>query len=404
MNARLEPEFVEAASRALEAEELDAWLLYDLHGHNQVAAEILGMPEGTHRRHYVLLRPGADPLAVTHRIERQAWEAWPWERREYVGWEELESELRTALEGLDRVAMEISERDAVPAVDQVPAGVAGLVASFGVRVVSSAGLISRSYARWGDDGRRLHERAAAVLAKTARRAAERAARAAASESPMGEHELAAWIRERTAEEGLTGGGVIVGAGSNSALPHYTPPAEGSRTIEPGDVLLIDLWGKVAGEASAVFADQTWMSVLAAEPGDAVARAWKAVREARDGVVAFLEERASSGEPPSGADADRRAREVLEAHGFGDAILHRTGHAMDRVNHGFGPNLDSVETRDERRILPGVGFSVEPGLYFAGRWGLRSEINVHMTDDGPVVTTPDVQSIPWTFDTTGGAAP
>lgn len=397
MNARLDRKFVEAASEALEAEGLDGWLLYDLHGQNQVAAEILGLPEGTHRRHFVLLRPGVEPLAITHRIERQAWEDWPWERREYVGWEELETALRMAVEHLDWIAMEVSERDQVPAVDQVPAGVVELVESFGVRVVSSADLISRSYAPWGDEGRRLHERAGRVLAETARKAAQRAARAAGSGGPLTEHDLAVWIRERTAEEGVAGGDVIVGAGPASALPHYTPPAEGSRTIEPGDVLLIDLWGRVSGEPAAVFADQTWMSVLSDEPDAAFVRAWEAVRDARDGVVAFLEERAAAGDPPSGADADRKAREILQQRGYGDAILHRTGHGMDRVNHGFGPNLDSVETRDERRILPGVGFSVEPGLYFEDRWGIRSEINVLMTGDGPVVTTPDVQSAPWTFD-------
>jgi len=115
------------------------------------------------------------------------------------------------------------------------------------------------------------------------------------------------------------------------------------------------------------------------------------------VVHFLEGRAGSDEPPTGAEADRVARSILRERGFGEAILHRTGHAMDRVNHGFGPNLDSVETRDERALIPGVGFSVEPGVYLEGRWGIRSEINVHMGEGGPEVSPDDRQDRPWTLD-------
>lgn len=395
MKAAVDERLLERADRAMRDAGVDGWLLWDLEARNRVAAEILGLPEGSHRRHFVLLRPDGPPVALAHRIERQTWEDWPGEHREYVGWEELEEELASLLEGRRRVAMEVSGRDRVPAVDQVPAGVVELVEACGPEVTGSAELVSGTYARWGFRGRELHLRAGRVLADVARDAWERAVEAARSGDPVTEHRLAAWIQEAKADEGLGEGGVIVAAGPSSALPHYAPPERGSRTVDVGDVFLVDLWGRVRGEPEAVFADQTWMGVLAEEPPADFAEAWEAVRDARDGAVDFIARRAGEGRLPTGADVDRRAREILSDRGFADAIYHRTGHGMDRQNHGFGPNLDSVETKDERRLVEGVGFSVEPGVYFEGEWGIRSEINVQVTEDGPEVTTPGVQDEPWT---------
>ena len=403
MSARMDAAFVEAATDELGASGIDAWLLYDLEGRNKVTCELVGLPVGQSRRFFVLLKPGQAPVALAHRIELGEWEVWPYELRSYVGWEEMERELTRLLEGSRDVAMEVSARDAVPFMDNVPAGVVELVESCGVRVVTSSPLISRTYAQWGAVGRECHRRAAAVLSRVARAAFELAAAAAGVAGgpargpgevhpPKDEFGLALWIREQLDREGLTAGDTIVAIGPNSAKPHYWPQPDGSSPFEPERILLIDLWGRVAEEADAVFADQTWMGFLGAELPAEVIEPWEAVRDARDEAVDFI--RAGIEDLPTGADVDSRVRQVLESRGFGEAIFHRTGHAMDRINHGFGPNLDSVETRDDRRLVAGIGFSVEPGLYFEGRFGLRSEINVHVTEAGPEVTPEDHQHDIW----------
>ncbi|HSR42819.1 MAG TPA: M24 family metallopeptidase, partial [Longimicrobiales bacterium] len=239
--------------------------------------------------------------------------------------------------------MEVSERDGVPFVDLVPGGVVQLVESCGVRVVSSDDLVSRTCARWGERGLETHRRAAAVLADVARETWERAMDAVRSGRPVDERTLADGVLRRLAEEGLEEVDTIVAVGPNSGLPHYAPPEEGSRAAASGDVFLIDLWGRVADDPDAVFADQTWMGVLGTEPPEGFSEAWRAVRDARDAVVELLRDRAEAAEPVTGAEADLRAREVLEGRGFGAALLHRTGHGIDRALHGFGPNLDAVET-------------------------------------------------------------
>lgn len=412
MKARLRDDFVRAASAQLARSGLDGWLLYDLKARNGVAADLLGLSEGLSRRYFVLLRPDAPPSALAHRIELAYWDAWPHGLQGYVGWEEMEGALARLLQGCRKVAMEVSPGDAVPILDTVPAGVVELVEACGVEVVTSAPLIAGTLAQWGARGRRLHREAAAILRETARTAYGLAARAATGgdgpaasagegpreggpDLPATEHDLAAWIRGELGRRGLTDVDTIVAVGANSALPHYEPPPDGSARLERGKVLLIDLWGRMAGDPEAVVADQTWMGFLGEELPEEVAEAWDAVREARDAAVELL--RRAGDDLPTGAEVDRRVRALLSRRGFGDAILHRTGHGIDRQTHGFGPNLDSVETRDERLLVRGIGFSVEPGLYFEGRFGLRSEINVHLGEAGPEVSPPEPQETPWLLD-------
>lgn len=398
MTANLGREFRDRAERAVRGSDADAWLLYGLEGRNPVAADIVGLDaDPPSRRWFVLLRPGRDPVALCHRIERQPFAGWPGPVRDYVGWREMEETLGELLDGCDRVAMEVSERDAVPFVDHVPAGVRDLVESLGPEVTGSAELIAATSARWGEEGRRHHDRAGRVLAEVARGAYRRCARSLdAPDGPVTEAGLSRWIRDRLEERGLEEVDTIVAVGPNAANPHYAPPAEGSRKARAGEAFLVDLWGRMAREPRAVFADQTWMGFLGPDLPDRFGDAWRAVRDARDEAVRLVEERWEEGRPPTGAEADRAARRVLIDRGYEEAIFHRTGHGMDRALHGYGPNLDSVETRDQRRLVEGVGFSVEPGVYLEGEFGIRSEINVHVAPDGPEVTTPGVQEEPWTL--------
>ncbi len=394
MRIRLPRGFAEAAGNELRRHGLDGWLLFDLEGRNRVLCELLGLGDGPSRRIFLLLRPDARPAALAHRIELGPWSDWEGELTAYVGWEEMEQALRRLLDGCGTVAMEVSERDSVPFVDLVPAGVVELVESLGVRVVSSASLISGTYAQWGERGYETHVRAGRHLAGIAAAGFQRGLEAVGGTGGMTEYDLTEWILGEIAAAGLADGGTIVGVGPNSANPHYEPVAGESAPLEAGEVLLIDLWGRVAGDPDAVFADQTWMGVLGVAGPAGFDEAWTAVRAARDGAVEFIRERLGGGDRLAGADVDDFSRRILERAGFGDYLQHRLGHGMDRALHGFGPNLDSVETREDRELIPGIGFSVEPGVYLPGRFGVRSEINVYLGPDGPEVTTTEVQSMPW----------
>ena len=350
---------------------------------------MLGLPGMTTRRFFVYIPRKGSPVAVTHAIEQGPWTAWPshWTKEKYSSWRALESTLAKLVKG-KRIAMEYSPGDAVPYLDRVPAGVIEMVRNAGAEVLTSADLVTAFYAVWTDDQRASHERAARVVSLVGQEAIWLAGSSAKKGSPITELALQKWILERFAANGLeTDHGPIVAIGPNAANPHYEPTPESSATINRGDILLVDLWAR---EKDGVFADQTWMGSLG-PPSERDEKVWLAVRDARDAAIALLRDRISAGKPVRGGEVDDAARAVITKRGFGEFFIHRTGHSIDpRDLHGSGPHIDNLETREERALIQGVGFSIEPGVYLAGDVGMRSEVNGFIGADGLLITPPDYQ--------------
>lgn len=385
----LKPEDLPPIRQAIADEGLDGWLIFDFHGLNPVALGLLGFEGMATRRIFAWIPKSGQPVAITHAIEQGPWKHWPseWGRNKYSGWRELESQLAALVNG-KRVAMEYSPGDAVPYLDRIPAGVLEMVREAGATVVSSANLVSRFYAVWTPENLASHQRAAKTVARVGQEAMKKAGDAARNGSPLTEHALQQWILAQFEANGVsTDHGPIVAIGPNAANPHYEPTAEGSPTINSGDILLIDLWAR---EEGGVFADQTWMGSLG-QPSPRNLEVWQAVRDGRDAAIAILRERISSGKPVSGGEVDDAARNVIKSRGFGDKFIHRTGHSIDsRDLHGSGPHIDNLETREERQLIPGVGFSIEPGIYIDGEVGMRSEVNGWVADRELIVTPGEYQ--------------
>jgi Xaa-Pro dipeptidase len=383
----LHPDAPRRVAERLAEEGLDAWLLYDFRDLNPLAHALLGLGKTT-RRAFALFPRSGTPVLLRHAIEASAWRGWRWEVRSYSGWKELEGALADLLAGQGRVAMESSAGNAVPTVDRVPAGVIELVRGAGVEVASSGDLVSHFHSAWGTDGLASHRRAAPIVRAVAHEAFERVGAALRRGEAPREGEIMAWILDTLRARGLPEqAGCIVATAVHAADPHYAPDG-GGAVIEPGQALLIDLWG---GEPGGIPADQTWMAWLGDTPDARALEVWTAVRDARDRALALLAQAHVDGRELRGWEVDRAARDLLAERGFGGAFVHRLGHSIDRDLHGSGTNLDDLETRDERRIVAGTGFSVEPGVYLAGELGMRSEVNVHWGDDGPEVTPAEIQS-------------
>jgi Xaa-Pro dipeptidase len=373
---------------ALAAAELDGWLLFDFQGTNPIAHGVLGLEGFISRRIFVWIPRTGVPHALGHAIEPGPWHAWPsaWQKSVYSSWHTLEDIVGGMVRG-KRIAMEYSAGDAVPYLDRVPAGVIEMVRAAGATSIASSGeLVTRFNASWTAAHTNSHVRAAETIAAIAHAALVKAGERARSGHPIAEHELMAWIQERFAAEGLsTDHGPNVSAGANAANPHYEPSGRTPRLIVEGDVLLIDLWAR---EAGGVYADQTWMATVGA-PSARAQEIWTAVHDARDAAIALVEDAARTGRPLRGAEVDDVARGVITDRGFGPYFTHRTGHSIDSVSlHGSGPHLDNLETREERLLVPGVGFSIEPGIYIPGEIGMRSEVNVYI-EQGRAVVTPRV---------------
>jgi Xaa-Pro dipeptidase len=385
----LQPRSLPALQSALASAGLDGWLLYDFHGLNPVAVGMLELPGMTTRRFFVYIPRSGQPVAITHAIEQGPWLGWPtsWRKEKYSSWRVLESLLAGLVNG-KRVAMEYSPGDAVPYLDRVPAGVIEMVRAAGATVVTSADLVSAFYAVWSDDQRASHERASRAVSTIGQEAIRLAGSRADSAAPLTEHALQKWIKERFESGGLeTDHGPIVAIGPNAANPHYEPTAESSATINRGDILLVDLWAR---EKNGVFADQTWMGSLGA-PSERDKTIWLAVRDARDAAISLLRERLDARKAVRGGEVDDAARAVITKRGYGEYFIHRTGHSIDpRDLHGSGPHIDNLETREERALIPGVGFSIEPGIYLPDDVGMRSEVNGFVGTDGLLITPSDYQ--------------
>lgn len=378
---------------ALRDAKLDGWLVYDFRGLNPVAASVLSIKGMVTRRIFAWIPAEGTPVAITHAIEPGPWAQWPasWEKRVYSAWRELEGMLPGLING-KRIAMEYSPGDSVPVVDRVPAGVIEMVRAAGAEVVTSGELVTRFFAVWSEAEIASHVHHAEQLRALAHEAFARIGAAVRGGTPIHEHDVMTWLQERFTAEGMwTDHGPNVSASENAANPHYEPSAAHPRRIVEGDVVLIDLWATAPDQQpGAMWADQTWMAVVGT-PTPKQQTVWEAVRDARDAAIALLSERLATGEAVPGRAADTAARAVIEQRGFGQWFTHRTGHSIDaRGLHGMGPNIDDLESRDDRTLLTGVGFSIEPGVYLPGEFGMRTEVNAYVTSAGLVVTPSLIQ--------------
>jgi Xaa-Pro aminopeptidase len=385
---------VAAVQETLRSDGLDAWLLYDFNGSNPIAARLAGLHNGSHmttRRWYYLIPASGSPRALVHAIERHNLDALPGEKQTYAGREQLASGLDRLLRGVNRIAMEYSPQGAIPYLSRVDAGTAEMIRGRGVEIVSSGDLVQRFEATWTPAQYAQHMRASDALYRIKDRAFDAVRGALQHGKRITEYDVQRQMLQWFADEGLISDSAPdVALGPNAGNPHYLPSPENAAVIVPDQVLLLDLWGKVR-EPGAVFADITWVGFTGPRVADEAARAFDTIVHARDAALALVEESAMTGRELHGWEVDRAARNVLEQSGYGDHILHRTGHSLGETVHGNGVHLDDYETHDDRRILPGTGFTIEPGLYF-DTFGVRTEINVFRRERDAVVSGPRQMSV------------
>ena len=370
----------------LKSLDLDAWLLYDFHGINPIARRVIGLgPERFATRRWFGLVPAAgEPVWLHHAIEAHLFAGLPGRRVPFVAYRELQDRLRETLKGVKRVAMEYAPGGALPYVSRVDAGTIEMVRSAGAQVLSSADLVQSFEARWSPEALESHRRAARGLKEVLQATFDEVARAVRRKEPLTEHGLQRFMVEQFRGRRLHHEPPIVAVNAHSGNPHYEPLPQGSAPIKKDDLLLLDLWCREEPEGS-IWADITWMAYLGKEVPGRYREIWSIVAGARDAAVVFLKEGAALGKRIRGADVDEIARRHIVERGYGDRFIHRTGHSIGLEVHGNGCNIDSLETIDDRQLIPRTGFSIEPGIYLED-FGVRSEIDVYMDERGVEVTT------------------
>lgn len=374
----------------MKAMKLDGWLLYDFQGLNPIARKLLGLQDAMLTRRWFCWIPCQGSMTLLcHSIERQGFEHLPAPSVLFSSWEEMQAGLERLLQGSGRVAMEYSPHCSIPYVSRVDAGTLELVRSLGKTVVSSADLVQFFEARWSREQLRTHLQASRLLMEVLFETFDQVREATGNRSPLTEYELQQSMCQRFRERGLeTSSPPIVAVNRNSGNPHYEPRAGTSAPIRRGDLLLVDFWAKLS-TPQAVYADYTWVAFLGESIPAKMVRVWDIVREARDSTLEFVRAGTRRRNAVRGWEVDGVARQVISRAGFGKYFIHRTGHSIGESDHGNGANLDGLETRDERLLIPRTCFSIEPGIYLP-EFGIRSELNVYLGEEELVVTGDPIQ--------------
>jgi Xaa-Pro dipeptidase len=371
----------------------DGWLLYDFHNRDAVAYHVLGLEFGkfTSRRWFYWIPASGEPVRLCHKVEARKLDSLPGEKRLYLSWRELHASLKAILGAARKVAMQYSPNANIPYVSLVDGGTVDLVRSLGYEVVSSAGLVQTFQAVLDDAAYESH----LVAAERVQRIKDEAFALIGTELRAGrvltQYDVQQFIVKRFGEEGLTCKGEypIVGTNEQPADPHFEPTPENARPIKQGDTVLIDLWAKL-DRPGAIFYDITWCGFVGQAPPAKYVEIFGVARDARDAALAFIQQRYAEGKKLYGWEVDDACRAVVEKAGYGPNFLHRTGHSIGEEVHGNGVNIDNLETKDERELVPGICFSIEPGIYLADEMAVRSEINVFITPAGKVDVAGQIQ--------------
>ena len=368
-------------ARALKAAGLDGWLFYDFRMSDPLAYRILELPENgiATRRWFCYVPAAGKPTAIVSAVEAHRLDALAADKIVYRSHDEMIGALGVALKGARRIAMDYSPGCAIPYVSHVDAGTVEMIRACGVEIVTAADLIQRFEASLTRAQLASHHRAARALRAIVDETFAEVGRSISDAKPVSEVSVQRFVMSRFEAQGLTTyAPPIVAVNEHSADPHFAPTREHDRAIRRGDFVLLDLWAKEGG-ADSIYADFTWVAYVGEKIPEEHARVFEIVARAREAAVDLVTARVAAREPVSGREADRAARAVVEAAGFGEMFVHRTGHSIGREVHGAGANLDSMETLDDRGLIENTCFSVEPGIYLPGKFGVRSELD--MTIEG-----------------------
>src|SRR6266852_4140796 len=382
---------------ALRDAKLDGWLFYDFRHSDPLAYRILKLDEKmfASRRWFYYVPASGEPVKIVQSIEQFKLDSLPGRKLVFRGWQELHARLKEVLgsagkESKSRIAVQYSAINDIPYISRVDARTIELVRSFGVEPVTSAELVQRFEAVFSPAQYQMHVEVSDKMHRIIQEAFAEIARRIRDDEPTTEWDIAQFMLRRYSEEGMQQESMIVALNANSANPHYMPTKEKNLPIRRGDFVLIDAATKL-NKPEAVATDQTWTGYVGESVPDEYSRIFNIVREARDSAVDFVRKNIQAAKPIRGAEVDDVSRGVITREGFGEQFTHRTGHSIGEETHGNGVNIDDFETRDSRRIIPGVCFSIEPGIYFEGKFGVRSEINVYVSDKDIEVTGQPIQT-------------
>jgi len=372
------------AQEYMQENKIDGWLLYDYRGMNPIFSDTVGYIPNITRPCWLWIPASSDPKLIVSFVDQNRFEHLGIKAEYWVSRDQMINSLKSHLPQQGKVAMEYSPMGVLPRVTKIDGGTLELIKSLGVEVVTSANLIQYATQRWSKKELNSHLKASEILTSTVKEAFNFIGENIGSN--ITEFEVAEFIRDRFTKRNLkTPDGPVVAINAHAADPHFEPTESNSVSMQKGDWLLIDLWGRIEDEPS-VCADITWTAYIGDKVPSKHREVFNTVIGSRDAAVSLLEKAHTEGRLLQGWEVDAEARNYINNAGYGKYFSHRLGHSLGKEAHGNAVNLDGWETHDTRTVSPKIGFTIEPGIYIPGEFGVRSEIDLFYYESGPMVTT------------------
>ncbi len=385
---------IENIQKLLREKKIDGWLFYDFHNRDLLAYRILGLDAAklTSRRWYYYIPFAGEPIKLVSAVEKTKLDQLPGIKKVYKNWEQQYAFINDMLGTPKNIAMQFSPKNNIPYISIVDAGTIDIIRGYGHTIVSSADLVQAFEAIIDEKGFELHMSAGRKIDKIRAEAFEEIKRCITHNINLTEYELQQFIVKKFEENGLTCDNhyPIVGVNEHPADPHFEPTPQNSYVMKPGDTVLIDLWAKEKVEKG-IYYDITWCGYIGNNPPQKYVEIFNIVKQARDAAVDFVQTKFSKGEICYGWEVDDAARNVIKKAGYGEYFVHRTGHSIGEEVHGNGVNIDNFETKDTRELVPGICYSVEPGIYLEGEMAVRLELNMFITHDNKAIFTGERQT-------------
>lgn len=364
----------------LKSYDLDGWLFTDFHGHDFISREFLSLTERScTRRLFYYIPANGQPKKLLSAIEPLLLNHLPGELQLYKGIAGQRQALKKILQPGQKIACQYSPGGNVPTISSMDAGLIEYLREFGITPVSSANLLQHFGAVLTDAQIESHRQAGIIIHRILDKTFAWIRESIDSHRAIDEWQLLQKMKQLIALEPIyMDSPPFFGIDEHACDPGYEPTPEKAKPITEGSRLIIDIAGRLPGEDT-IYYDISWCMNVGPNIEPEYERLFHCVNDVRRQILSYIQEQLDQGHAVRGCDVDALTQSALKEKNLSQFIMHRTGHNIGHTCHGIGANLDDYETHDDRHLLPGTMFSVEPGVY-TDKYGVRLEYDVHITMD------------------------
>ncbi len=381
-----------AIQKSLLELKIDGWLFYDFMGSDSIGRSILGISskEKNNRGWYYYIPYQGAPSKLVHGIESKIFDHLPGKKEVYIDRREMIEKLHSLFKAGQKIALQYSPYNAIPTISKIDAGTFELLKSFKLNLISSGDLIQQFDACLSKIQLNTHINVSKELDEVLKKALQYIKHKVQKHQEITELSLQKFLKKQIKAHGLvTDMEPVVATGDNTANPHYSTGETNNSPIHVRRLVQLTFCAKEKKD-DAVYSSISWVAYIGDEVPPEYQNNFKIVKNCRDKMMEFIDQSLKRKKKIRGWEVDDFTRKYVEKEGLIGNFLHRSGHSLGISCYAHAVNLDNLETKDDRQIIPGLCLSISPGVYFAD-YGMKTEINIHTDSKGVRLSTKSIQN-------------